>query len=572
MRIIFAWVFTTLLLVACRTTAPQFSGELTIQKTAFGDNGGIASAHPAASAIGLYILKEGGNAVDAAIATQFALAVCYPVAGNIGGGGFMMVRFNDGTTDALDFRETAPGDAHRDMYLDEDGNVIEDLSTSGHLAVGVPGSVDGMVKAFNKYSRLKDWKKLVQPSVNLARNGVVLTAREARSLNRYRDRFLQANTRPQRFTKDESWQKGQLLKQPELASVMEAIRDHGREGFYEGWVADSIVAEMQRGGGIIHYKDLASYNAKWRTPISGTYQGYEVHSMPPPSSGGIALIQLLNSVDSYPLDQWGFQSPETIHLMVEAERRVYADRATHLGDSDFYPVPITELVTKAYSTRRMSDVSPSTATSSKEVSSGSWDDTESEETTHFSIVDGEGNAVSVTTTINTGFGSKVVVGGAGFFLNNEMDDFSAKPGIPNFFGLVGNEANQIEPGKRMLSSMTPTIVSRDGNLVLVVGTPGGSTIITSVFQVVLNVLTFDQSASQAVSACRFHHQWLPDNLQYETNCLDESVKTTLSNMGHHLVPRSGSGRIGAVEAILIRQDGTIEVAADPRNDDTALAY
>jgi len=366
----------------------------------------------------------------------------------------------------------APAAAHADMYLDEEGNVISGLSTFGHLAAGVPGSVAGMVAAFDKYSKLKDWAMLIEPSVKLAADGVELTAREARNLNSRKDDFLKANTTSTRFTKESTWTKGELIKQPELAKVMEAIRDHGFDGFYRGWVADSIVAEMNRGEGIITLEDLVNYKARWRSPAIGQYKGHEIISMPPPSSGGIALQQLLSSIEPYDIESYGFQSKEAIHLMVEAERRVYADRATHLGDSDYYNVPISGLMADAYNTDRMKSFDSERASKSDEIEAGTPAPDESEQTTHFSIVDAEGNAVSLTTTINTAYGSKVVVGGAGFFLNNEMDDFSAKPGVPNFFGLVGNEANNIQPGKRMLSSMTPTIVvDPQGQLKMVVGTP-----------------------------------------------------------------------------------------------------
>ncbi len=557
-----------LVLAACHT-APIEPKLLSIDKTAFGVNGGLASAHPVATQIGLDILKKGGNAIDAAIATQFALAVCYPVAGNIGGGGFMVIRMADGTVDALDFREMGPGLASRDMYLDEEGNVIPGLSISGHLASGVPGAVDGMVKAFNKYSKLKDWASLVQPSVDIAAYGVVLTEREARGLNTNKENFIKYNTVTPRFIKDTEWQTGDILKQPELSRTLESIRDNMSAGFYTGWVADSIVAEMQRGGGIISLEDLKNYQAIWRKPLVADYKGYTIISMPPSSSGGIALQQLLSSIEDFNIAEYGFLSGKAVHLMVEAERRVYADRATHLGDADFYPVPIGQLIADEYNRQRMKTFHPNKATRSTDVAAGEISIKESEQTTHFSIVDGEGNAVSLTTTINTGYGSKVVVGGTGFLLNNEMDDFSSKPGTPNFFGLIGNEANSIAPRKRMLSSMTPTIIAKDNDLLMVVGTPGGSTIITQVFQVIVNVLEFDMTITEALAACRFHHQWLPDQIMVEKDCIDTLVRQSLSEMGHTIVER---GTIGRVEAILKLPDGRYEVAADPRGDDAAMAY
>ena len=564
---------------SCKDNTPleTVSMEDRIVKEVIANKAGIATAHPAATQIGLDILKAGGNAIDAAIATQFALAVCYPVAGNIGGGGFMVIRNADGTNATLDFREMAPSAAHKDMYLDKNGDVIKGLSTYGHLASGVPGSVAGMIEAFNKYSKLKDWRQLVQPSVDLAAEGVELTTREADALNRYKERFLKANTRPTRFVKDGEWTNGEILYQPELAKVLEAVRDRGFDGFYKGWVADSIVAEMERGGGIVSLDDLANYEAKWREPLIGEYRGHTIISMPPPSSGGIALQQLLGSIESYDIGSYGLHSTEAVHLMVEAERRVYADRAIHLGDSDYYDVPLEGLIQDVYNQDRMKSFDANKASISTDIEAGTPAPKESDQTTHFSIVDEYGNAVSLTTTINTGYGSKVVVGGAGFFLNNEMDDFSSKPGVPNFFGLIGNEANSIQPGKRMLSSMTPTIVlDPGGNLKIVVGTPGGSTIITSVFQTIVNILDFNMNATEATQACRFHHQWLPDLTFYEPECFNDELMNQLTDMGHKLMSRAeltgGNGLIGKIETILINDEGKLEVAADRRANDTAMGY
>ncbi len=579
LRLALTVLLPVLFFVTCKQNTPThaISLEDKIIKKAIAQKAGIASAHPLASQIGLEILKNGGNAIDAAIATQFALAVCYPVAGNIGGGGFMVIRMADGTADALDFREMAPSAAHKDLYLDSDGNVIKGLSTYGHMASGVPGSVAGMIAAFDKYSKLKDWSALLQPSIQLAAEGVELTTREARMLNNYKERFVKANTRPIRFTQATDWQQGDILKQPELAKVLTAVSQEGFDGFYDGWVADSIVAEMERGEGIISHEDLSNYKAKWRKPLIGDYKNHTIISMPPPSSGGIALQQLLGSIEPYDIGSYGFHTPEAVHLMIEAERRVYADRATHLGDSDYYDVPLQGLIQDVYNQDRMSSFDPNAASVSDDIKAGTPAPNESEETTHFSIVDEYGNAVSVTTTINTGYGSKVVVGGAGFFLNNEMDDFSAKPGVPNFFGLIGNEANSIQPGKRMLSSMTPTIVADNNDeLMIVVGTPGGSTIITSVFQTIVNIIDFGMDATDATQSCRFHHQWLPDMTFYEPDCFATPLMDTLTAMGHKLQSRAeltgGNGLIGKIETILVRDDGTLEVAADRRADDTALGY
>lgn len=531
----------------------------------------VVSAHPLASKVGKEIMEKGGNAVDAAIATQFALAVVYPSAGNIGGGGFMVSRMADGEVAALDYREKAPLAGGRDMYLDDEGNVIPRASTRGHLAAGVPGTVAGLEAAHKRYGKLS-WSELVQPAIDLAANGWELTSREARGLNGSRKVFIDYNTvRPDFFLAEEGteWKEGDVVSIPDLAKTLERIRDKGRDGFYEGETAQLIVAEMQRGDGLISLEDLEQYEAKWREPIRGTYRDYEFVSMPPPSSGGIILAQLFHAVEAHNLNKLDFHSPEAIHLMVEAERRAYADRAEHMGDPDFYPVPREGLLMETYALERMKSFDKDKATKSSDISAGTPAPAESEETTHLSVVDQWGNAVSVTTTLNGGMGSKVFVGGAGFLLNNEMDDFSTKPGTPNMYGLVGGEANAILPGKRMLSSMTPTIVSKDGKLYMVVGTPGGSTIITSVFQAIVNVVDFGMTMQEAVAAPRFHHQWLPDVLQLERNALDSATLDALSALGHELRAR---GSYGKVDAILILPDGRLEGGADPRGDDTAAGF
>lgn len=530
----------------------------------------VVSAHPLASAVGAGILEQGGNAVDAAIAVEFALAVVYPDAGNIGGGGFMVIRMADGKTDALDYREEAPGRARRDMYLDENGEVIEGLSVSGHLAAGVPGTVDGMVQAHAKYGSLP-WEVLLEPAVRLAAQGFPLTEKEAEKFNEHQEDFLEYNTVPPDFVLREEWEEGDTLVLEDLALTLARIRDKGRAGFYEGPTAELIVAEMERGGGIITEEDLENYRAIWRQPLTATVGDYRVISMPPPSSGGIALIQLLSITEDYPLDEWGWHSIPSAHLMIEAERRVYADRATHLGDPAYYNVPVEGLLNIDYIKGRMAGYNPEEATDSDKVSAGKPAPYEGPSTTHYSIVDKEGNAVSATTTLNSTFGSKVFVDGAGFLLNNEMNDFSVKPGYPNQYGLIGGEANAIEPGKRMLSSMTPTILEKEGDLFMVVGSPGGSTIITSVYQTILNVIVHDFPMQGAVNAPRFHHQWKPDGVLSEWSAFSFGEYIRLWLKGHRVVPHP-TRTIGRVDAILVLPDGRLEGGADPRGDDMAVGF
>ncbi len=532
------------------------------------DNGAVVTAHPLASEVGVNILKKGGNAIDAAIAVKFALAVVYPNAGNLGGGGFMVYRDQSGNISSLDFREKAPAAAFKDMYLDKDGNPITDLSLYGQLAAGVPGTVAGMEEAYKKYGSLP-WKELVNPAIKLAEEGFAITAKQANEFNEYQDDFKKFNPNGAAIIKSGKWNQGDIFKQKELANTLKRIAKKGRNGFYKGKTADLIVAEMKRGNGIITHQDLIDYQAIWRNPIVGYYKGYKVISMPPPSSGGVALVALLQSVENYPLKKWGFQSDSTIRAMVEAERRVYADRATHLGDPDFYKVPVDYLTDAKFNQNRMSKVSLSRATPSTEVKASKFPGYESEQTTHYSIVDKNGNAVSLTTTINGSYGSYVWVDGAGFLLNNEMDDFSVKPGSPNMYGLLGGKANSIEPGKRMLSAMTPTIIEKDGQLKMVVGTPGGSTIITSVFQTILNVLEFDMTAQESVSAARFHHQWQPDRIDVEAKAIDEQIRKSLEKDGYTIRQR---GNIGRVENIVVLPNGKLQAGADHRGDDTAKGY
>ncbi|GHE70999.1 gamma-glutamyltransferase [Roseivirga thermotolerans] len=561
----------SLVLVLCLWACAGPAEKATVKRGLITEKAMVVSAHPLASEVGKSILQKGGNAVDAAIATQLALAVVYPGAGNIGGGGFMVSRMANGEIATLDYREKAPLAGGRDMYLDANGEVIDRASTRGHLAAGVPGTVAGLAAAHEKYGRLS-WAELVQPSIDIAANGWALTAREAGKLNSNREAFIEYNTvLPDFFLANEGseWKEGDTVRNEEMAETLIRIRDEGRNGFYKGKTAQLIVEEMERGNGLISLEDLEQYEAAWRKPITGSYKDYEFISMPPPSSGGVALAQLLNSVENLDLQKSGFHSVAAVHAMVEAERRVYADRAKHLGDPDFWDVPREGLLSKDYSLERMKNFDPNVATPSAQIQAGQPMAYESEETTHLSVVDEEGNAVSVTTTLNGGMGSKVFVGGAGFLLNNEMDDFSIKPGEPNMYGLIGGEANAIAPGKRMLSSMTPTIVTRNGKLFMVVGTPGGSTIITSVFQTILNVVDFEMGMQEAVEAPRFHHQWLPDQVRYERNGLDSAVVAQLKKMGHTM---NEGGAMGRVDAILVLPDGRLEAGADPRGDDAAAGY
>ena len=531
------------------------------------DSAMVVSAHPEASQVGIAILRSGGNAIDASIAVQFALAVAYPNAGNIGGGGFMVVRMQDGSSNTLDFREKAPERASRDMFLNPTTNEVNrKVIETSHLASGIPGSVEGMWQAHQKYGSI-DWKLLVQPAIDLAQKGFPITAKQASDLTELQNELKKLNKGKTYFIKAK-WSAGDTLIQSDLATTLIAVRDNGRDGFYSGEVAAKIVTEMKNHNGIITAADLQNYNAVWRTPVKGNYKNYEIISMPPPSSGGIALLQLLNMVENYPLKKWGFQSLNAVSIMVEAERRVYADRATWLGDPDFARIPINELIDKQYAAQRMFGVDSSTITSSAKIKAGTFLGYESEETTHFSIVDKYGNAVAVTTTLNDSYGSRIIVAGCGFILNNEMDDFSAKPGEPNLYGLVGGEINAIEPGKRMLSSMTPTIVVKDGKLFMVVGTPGGSTIITSVFQNIINVIEYEMTMQESVDAPRFHHQWLPDEIKIEDE-LDDSLTKQLESKGYKI---SGREAIGRVDAILIYPSGKMEGAADKRGDDVAIGW
>lgn len=542
----------------------------TIQKKITCSNGAVVSAHPLASRAGVMALKKGGNAVDAAITTQLALAVVYPGAGNIGGGGFMVAQMNNGKSIALDYREKAPAAASRDMYLDKDGNPQMSLSQNGHLAAGIPGTIAGLFASM-KYAKLP-FKTLIEPAIILAEKGFAITENEANSLNAYKEAFIKYNTTASAFVKELQWKKGDTLIQTDLANTLKRIRDNGVAGFYEGETARLIVEEMQRGKGLITLEDLKNYTAKERTPLSFPYKKYTILTMPLPSSGGIIINQTMKMIEQRNIAKMGFHSAESVQLMVEAERRAFADRAEFMGDADFVKVPVKKLTSAAYIEDRIKDYQPNKAGSSQITKAGSINP-ESEETTHLSIVDKWGNAVSVTTTLNGGYGSKTVVGGAGFILNNEMDDFSVKPGVPNMYGAVGTEANAIAPGKRMLSSMTPTIVLKNNQPYIVAGTPGGTTIPTSVYQTLVNMLEFNLSTEDAVNKPKFHHQWLPDEVFVEKN-FPAAVIEQLKAMGYKISMR---GAIGRTEVIKIMpgkkpKQFSIEAVGDKRGDDAAEGF
>jgi len=526
--------------------------------------GAVVSAHPLASQAGLMILQQGGNAIDAAIATQLALAVVYPGAGNLGGGGFLVARLKKGQTLAIDYREKAPGAAFRNMYLDSSGTVIKGLSEKGQLASGVPGTVAGLFTS-HKYGKLP-FEQLIAPAIMLAEKGFVITEREASSLNNMKDTFLKYNNIPPVFVKDIPWKAGDTLIQQDLAKTLTRIKESGKNGFYGGETARLIVAQMKKANGIISEDDLKNYQAVERNAVIFPYKKYSMITMPLPASGGVILPQLMKTVEDRKLGKMGFLSPEAVQLMVEAERRSYADRSEFLGDQDFVKVPVKTLTSEEYVGERMKDFVPGVAGNSEKLGHGTVN-AETEETTHLSVADKWGNVVSVTTTLNGGYGSATVVEGAGFLLNNEMDDFSVKPGEPNMYGALGNEANAIYPGKRMLSSMTPTIVMKKRKPYIVVGTPGGTTITTSVFQSLVNILEFDLSAADAVNQPKFHHQWKPDLIYVETDFPPATIEA-LEKMGYKIEKR---GPIGRTEMILFK-GRKMEAIGDKRGDDSVAGY
>ena len=534
-------------------------------KTVVCKNGAVVSAHALASEVGVNILKEGGNAVDAAIATQLALAVVYPDAGNIGGGGFMMIHLKSGKNISIDFRETAPAAASRDMYLDANGNAQMHLSQDGYLSVGVPGSVAGIFTAM-KYAKLP-FKKLIQPAIDLAENGFAISKGQAESFNETKDDFIKYNSAVPVFVKNEPWKAGDKLVQKDLAETLQLIRDNGANGFYEGRTAKLIVEEMKKGNGIITEEDLRNYSAKVREPMTFNYKGYTIVTMPLPSSGGIILEQCLKMGSYENLSKMKFETPQSVQLMAEIERRSFADRAKYLGDADFVKVPVKTLVSENYLKKRMKDYEPGKAGNSNDIKEGMID-VEKEETTHFNTLDKDGNAVSVTTTLNGGYGSRTVVAGAGFLLNDEMDDFSVKPGVANMYGAVGAEANAIAPGKRMLSSMTPTIVLKNNKPFLVVGTPGGTTIPTSVYQTIVDIIDFKMKPRDAVDEPKFHQQWLPDAIYIEHG-FNENVIGALRKMGYGISMREAIGR---TEVIMVQPDGSLIAVGDKRGDDAVAGY
>jgi len=571
-RLIF-FLFPVAILFSCNTArqgpvqtfsinAYQYSSP----KKVIVENGAVVSAHSLASKTGLEILKQGGNAVDAAIATQLALAVVYPQAGNLGGGGFFVARLSNGELVSIDYREKAPGTANRDMYIDADGTARTDKSQDGHLASGVPGTVSGLFASW-KYATLP-FEQLIAPAIQLAEKGFAISEREARGLNNLREELVKYNTRTPAFVKPNRWKAGDTLIQTDLANTLKRIRDKGAAGFYKGETARLIVEEMKRGGGIISYDDLENYQAKTREPYSFMYKGYKIVGMPMPSSGGLLVHQMMKMIGDRNIASMGFHSLQAVQLMTEVEKRAFADRGEYMGDADHYKVPVKMLTNDVYLQEKMKDYDAGAATPGAMIKPGILLRAESEETTHLSVIDKNGNAVAITTTLNNSYGSRTVVGGAGFFLNDEMDDFSVKPGVPNMYGAIGGEANSIKPGKRMLSSMAPTIVLKDNKPYLVIGTPGGTTIPTSVFQTLVNILEFNMSTEDAVYQPKFHHQWLPDTLELEKG-FPETVTEALKKMGYATKQRSGIGR---TEVIKVLADGRFEAVADKRGDDAAEGW
>lgn len=531
-------------------------------------NGMVVSASSIASEVGVAIMKKGGNAIDAAVAVGFALAVTHPSAGNLGGGGFMVIHLKDGKNTTIDYREKAPSATHKDIYLNSSGEFDPKLSTEGWTSSGVPGSVAGLLYALEKYGTLP-LRDVIQPTIDLAQNGFEISYRMAISFAAVHSEFVKYASSKKVFTKDGGkYEEGDALIQRDLALTLKLIRDRGRDGFYSGRVADLIVQQSKKNGGYLTHKDLENYSPVERVPINGSYRGYDIISMGPPSSGGVAIVQTLNALENFTFEKNDWGSSYYIHTVSEILKHTYADRSKYLGDEDFYPVPKGWLTSKEYG-REIASTIKSTAIPSKEISPGIMNSNESTETTHYSIVDSYGNAVSATTTINSNYGNKIVVDGAGFIMNNEMDDFSAKPGTPNQFGLLGGEANSIQSGKRMLSAMTPTILLKDDKPFLVIGSPGGSTIITVVLQVIINVVDFKMDIQEAIDQPRFHHQWFPERIDFERFCISRDVRDILIEKGQLMGTEVVLGR---AEGIIINENGIKLGATDPRGFGGAAGY
>ena len=528
------------------------------------DNGAVTSAHSLASMVGAAMMQEGGNAFDAAIATQLSLAVVFPGAGNIGGGGFMLARKVNGELIGIDYREAAPASASRDMYLDAQGNPIDGKSTRGASASGIPGSIAGMIST-HAYAKLP-FAKLIQPAIEFAEFGYVISEREAKGLNADRVNFLKHSSAPSAFTQKEVWKAGDTLIQLELAATLKRIQAKGLAGFYEGVTAEYIVKEMQHSGGYISLEDLKNYKPKFRKPVEFDYRDHHIISFAPPSSGGILIAQMMQMIAPFNVEKMGLNTLASVNLMVESQRRAYADRAEHMGDPDYWKVPTKTLISNSYAQARMSDYKEGVAGSSKVTLAGGAN--ESEQTTHLSVIDKEGNMVAITTTLNDTYGNKTIVAGAGFLLNNEMDDFSVKPGVPNMYGALGGEANSIQPGKRMLSSMTPTLVTVKGKPYISIGTPGGTTIPNQVYEGLVNIIDHKMTIKQAIDATRFHHQWIPDVIALE-NDFPEDIETSLKNLGYKTIRR---GKFGRMDGILISSDGKRMAAGDKRGDDSVAGY